>query len=202
MAAFGEDWVKLFRSPWWQPEPLIIKHPKPQLLEVCKPRLRSGYALVVYAAGLAIWYGAVTPWLSGVAQQFDFGLPEWPPEDVIGVMYLAWWAVVWFWPVAILLDVARRLKTVLVGEVFTFNADSGTMEKDGHPVARFRDVSSVQILTVLNREGGALHELGLKLNDEKGIPLAKTSNPDEASALAQEIARHLRVPVTNPSVRE
>ena len=186
---FGEHWQKHFREPWWWPKPYSIKMSTPETLEIAGSRPRAAAGFVGLVVANVFWY-----WV--LFQQADARYPGNPIDGFIDLVHEHLWLIVFpFMPLLSLPTTFRLLRAWIAGESFLFHRDTGIIEKNGTPIARFQDVHRVQTDSARSGEG-VEYTISIVLNDEKHLPLIRVSDIDDVQAPAKKIARFVDVDVT------
>ena len=100
------------------------------------------------------------------------------------------------WP-----ETIRRLKVLTSGEVFSLNRFTGLIERNGECLAPFSDVERVQIGTIYSSEGSNEYRLSIVLKNEEKLRIDQSTESEEITAVAEDIADLFEVAVTRKDRR-
>lgn len=155
-----------------------IQRPGPGILVLEKSLARAAFQVGFFALFFVAWYS------------FLFAGRGTSGNSPTLFMFLFWLAPLFAVP-----EIVRQVRVLASGETFTFNRTTGLIERNGTLVARFSDVERVQIRTIAQSEGSDQHRLSIVLKNEEKLRIDQSSDAEEITATAEDIADILGVEV-------
>lgn len=155
-----------------------VQKPAAGVLRLTTSRLAVGLQFGFTTVFLIAWYSFLFVRKSG-------------PDDSSSLFMLLFWVA----PLFGLPELLRQIRTLISGETFTLDRKTGLIERNGVRVARFPDVERVQIRTITGPESGSEYRLSIALKNGEKIRIAHSSNEEDMTAIAEELADLLNVEV-------
>lgn len=156
-----------------------ICHPRSGTLKITKSRIRAASQLVFMVLFFVAWYS------------FLFGLNRNSDEAPALFMLLFWLAPLFSVP-----EIIRQTQVLTSGETFVLTRDTGTIERNGTCIALFGDVARIQIRTFRDPEGANDYRLSIVLKNDAKLRIHQSSDANEISDLAEDLADLLMAEVT------
>ena len=156
-----------------------VAHPRPGTLEIAQSRVRAALELAFISLFFTAWYAALLA--------FHRTPGHGPPP-------FTW--LFWLAPLFSLPQIIRQARVLASGETFTLTRDTGTIERNGTRVARFSDVSRIQIRTIRDSDRDEVHRLSIVLKSDEKLRIHQSSNAKEITDIAEDLADVLGVEIT------
>jgi hypothetical protein len=156
-----------------------IVRPRPGTLKITKSRIRAASQLVFTVLFISAWYS------------FLFALNS-SPDDAPALFKLLFWLA----PLFSVPEMVRQTQVLTSGETFVLTRDTGTIERNGMCMALFSDVARIQIRTFRDPEGGSDYRLSIVLKNDEKLRIHQSSDANEVSDLAEDLADLLTVEIT------